>query len=170
MNAWSVESQIDRNQALRDLLAHLGTETQRCWEAGRVPELHEAPFLLAFLRQLKTQGWRDAQRLPLSCEEIRETVLRSMRPDAGLAGPSRRYELAEQLAPEPADPLSVLSSLLARHARTAWGDAYDAYAETQHPLAHGARNRVGRLRAYGNAIVAQAAATFINAYLDMRAA
>ena len=38
------------------------------------------------------------------------------------------------------------------------------------PLAHGAPARVGRLRAYGNAIVAQAAATFINAYLDMRAA
>ena len=38
------------------------------------------------------------------------------------------------------------------------------------PLAHGAPARVGRLRAYGNAIVAQAAATFIGAYLDMRAA
>jgi DNA (cytosine-5)-methyltransferase 1 len=31
------------------------------------------------------------------------------------------------------------------------------------PLAHGAPARVGRLRAYGNAIVAEAAATFIRA-------
>lgn len=36
------------------------------------------------------------------------------------------------------------------------------------PLAHGAPARVGRLRAYGNAIVAQAAATFIESYLDVR--
>ncbi len=34
------------------------------------------------------------------------------------------------------------------------------------PLAHGAAARVGRLRGYGNAIVAQAAQTFIEAYLD----
>jgi DNA (cytosine-5)-methyltransferase 1 len=34
------------------------------------------------------------------------------------------------------------------------------------PLAHGAPARVGRLRAYGNAIVAPAAAEFIGAYLD----
>jgi DNA (cytosine-5)-methyltransferase 1 len=33
------------------------------------------------------------------------------------------------------------------------------------PLAHGVSNRVGRLRAYGNAIVPQAAAEFIEAYL-----
>lgn len=34
------------------------------------------------------------------------------------------------------------------------------------PLAHGATSRVGRLRAYGNAINAEAAAHFIAAYLD----
>ena len=34
------------------------------------------------------------------------------------------------------------------------------------PLAHGAPARVGRLRAYGNSIVAEAAVTFIKAYLD----
>lgn len=34
------------------------------------------------------------------------------------------------------------------------------------PLAHGVRGRVGRLRAYGNAIVPQLAATFISAFID----
>ena len=37
------------------------------------------------------------------------------------------------------------------------------------PLAHGASSRVGRLRAYGNAIVPQAAAEVIGAYMDARA-
>ena len=36
------------------------------------------------------------------------------------------------------------------------------------PLAHGAASRVGRLRAYGNAINAQAAAEFIGAYIEAR--
>jgi DNA (cytosine-5)-methyltransferase 1 len=34
------------------------------------------------------------------------------------------------------------------------------------PLAHGVAGRVGRLRAYGNAIVSQAAAAFVTAALD----
>lgn len=37
------------------------------------------------------------------------------------------------------------------------------------PLAHGAAARVGRLRGYGNAIVAPAAAHFIAAFLDAQA-
>ena len=36
------------------------------------------------------------------------------------------------------------------------------------PLAHGAPARVGRLRAYGNAIVAQVAAEIVSAYLECR--
>ncbi|WP_080748277.1 DNA cytosine methyltransferase [Pseudomonas chlororaphis] len=36
------------------------------------------------------------------------------------------------------------------------------------PLAHGATSRVGRLRAYGNAINAEAATQFVAAYLDTR--
>ena len=36
------------------------------------------------------------------------------------------------------------------------------------PLAHGVSGRVGRLRAYGNAIVPQIAAEFIAAFMEFR--
>jgi len=37
------------------------------------------------------------------------------------------------------------------------------------PLAHGAPARVGRLRAYGNAVVLQAAQVFVEAFLEHEA-
>ena len=166
INAWTVESQIDRNQALRDLLVHLGAQAQRCWEAGRIPGLHEAPFLLAFLRQLTEQGWRVSERLPVSCQEVAEACLRSVRRDDEQTSPSHKYGLEGQQAGERADAMLVLSSLLARHAQEAWGNAHAAYAETSFPLANGARSRVGRLRGYGNAINAEAARIFIEAAMS----
>ena len=165
INAWAVESQIDGNQALRDLLVHLGAEAQRCWEAGRIPGLHEAPFLLAFLRQLTEQGWRISERLPVSCQEVAEAGMRSVRRDDGPTGASYKHRLEGQQAGERTDPMLVLSSLLARHAQAAWDNAHAAYAETAFPLALGARSRVGRLRAYGNSINTAQAEGFIRAVM-----
>jgi len=180
INAWSMESQIDRDQALRNLLLHLGAAAQRCWTLGGIPGLHEAPFLLAFLRQLAQQGWGVAQRLPISCKEVAEAGVRGVRLDGEQAGAPRRYGLAEQQAGERADAVPFLSSLLARHALAEWDDAYAAHAEIGFPLAHNARSRVGRLRAsglkssnrvgrlkgYGNAINAEAARAFIRSYME----
>ncbi|OZI56778.1 DNA cytosine methyltransferase [Bordetella genomosp. 4] len=47
------------------------------------------------------------------------------------------------------------------------GGVYRPVEPGTFPLAHGAPARVGRLRAYGNAIVAQAAATFIKASMTL---
>jgi site-specific DNA-cytosine methylase len=166
INAWSVEGKVDRDSALRNLLEGLGSQAKQCWSAGRLPGLHEAPFLLAFLRQLKEQGWRVAECLPLSCKEIAEGAMRGLRHNEESAGAPCEHGLEGQQAGECADALSVLSSLLARHASEAWDDAYAAHAEIGFPLAVGARSRVGRLRGYGNAINAEAATQFIAAYLE----
>lgn len=57
-------------------------------------------------------------------------------------------------------------------ARHSWIIGHDGKARRVEPeirlLAHGLPNRVGRLRAYGNAIVPQAAAAFITAYAEAR--
>jgi DNA (cytosine-5)-methyltransferase 1 len=45
----------------------------------------------------------------------------------------------------------------------------DSEAFTLSPLIEGTPNRVGRLRGYGNAIIAPLAAQFIRAYLDTEA-
>ena len=166
INAWSVENKINGTQGLRDLLITYGEKAASEWPTGGIPGLCEAPFLLSFLRQLEEQGWRKPERLPVSCEEVGEAVMRSMWVKDGIAGASRQHGLEGQSAREYSDALSVLSSLLAWGAREAWGVAYDAYAETQHPLTKGAANRVGRLRGYGNAIVAPVAEAFVRAYLD----
>ena len=167
INAWSMENQIDRDQELRNLLLHFGAEAKQCWTTRGIPGLHEAPFLLAFLRQLAEQGWRVAQCLPISCKEVAEASVRGLRLDKEQAGAPHRYELAEQQAGEYTDAVPFLSSLLARYALAEWDDAYAAHAEIGFPLSHNSRSRNGRLRGYGNAINTQAAKTFIDSYLEI---
>jgi len=62
--------------------------------------------------------------------------------------------------------LHILPSILARHAQAAWADAYAAHAVIGFPLSRGEPNRVGRLRAFGNAIVSPLAAEFIKAFME----
>lgn len=166
INALAMETKIDRVEALRNVLESFRTQSHACWEAGRIPRLHEAPFLLAFVRQLAQQGWGVAQCLLASGQEAIETELRMLRNGRTAAGASCQYGLEGQPARECADALHFLPPLLARHAHSAWGQAYRAYAETGFPLTQNAASRVGRLRAYGNAINAEAARVFIESAMD----
>ena len=169
VNAAAMEAEIEPATLLRNVWNALAAEAPRLWAAGRLPGLHEAPFLLAFLRQLAEQGWQVAQRIPVPSAEVDRERVRMLRADDRASRSPHKYGLEGQPAGKHSDAVRVLPSVLARHAHSAWGDAYQAYAETCSPLASGAPARVGRLRAYGNAIVAQAAATVIGAYLDIYA-
>jgi len=166
IDAWAVEAKVDLSSTMRDLWCRYASEAQSCWTAGRFPRLCEAPFLLAYLRQLAVEGWSVAKGCALSCEETAAIGLRVLRDRRSTAGSPCRSGLAEQRASEPSDPLHILSSLLARHAHQAWDTSYRAHAETRHPLKAGAANRVGRLRGYGNAIVGPVAQGFIEAVMD----
>ena len=163
---WAIRHQADAREALLDLRRTLSEEALRGWAAGRLPGLHEAPVLLAFLRQLEEQGWAFAECVSGQSTKVAQERLRVLWGDGAPARASCERGLDGQPPGERADALRLLSSVLARHAQEAWGAAYEPYAAAGFPLAHGARTRVGRLRGYGNAIVPQVAATFVGAYLD----
>lgn len=167
INATAMEAKVIGAEAMRNVFENLGAEAKRCWPTRGLPGLHEAPFLLAFVRQLSSQGWIFAQGIPLPRPEVTGQSLRGVRDDETAASASHRRGLDEQRAGERPDVVRVLSCVLARHAQTAWGEAYKTYAAIGFPLSTGEAARVGRLRAYGNAINAEAARIFIESMMDV---
>lgn len=166
IDASTAQTKGGRTAAMRTLLESLGAEAKRCWQTGGLPGLHEAPFLLAFMRQLQEQGWQIAEGIALPRPETENGILRGVRGDQPPTGAPCERGLDRQSAGESADIVCVLSRILARHASQAWDDAYASHAEIGFPLGSNSRSRAGRLRAYGNAINAEAAAHFIAAYLE----
>ncbi|MDI3304634.1 MAG: DNA cytosine methyltransferase [Burkholderia multivorans] len=167
VNAWAIRHQADPGEALRRVWLDLRAQALCEREAGRFSGVQSPAVLLAFLRQLTEQGWRFTDALACEGAAAPQIVVRVMRFDPSAACTPLRRELEEQLAGQPANPLQELSSILAHHAAKCWGDACREKAgAASFPLSHNAPARVGRLRAYGNAINAEAAAQFIGAYLD----
>jgi hypothetical protein len=166
IGASGMEGEVSLPEVLRDLLETLGAQAQRRWQADGLPGLHEAPFLLAFLRQLTAQGWRLAKDTPLSGEEVSPRFVRMLWDRQAPSGASRGRGLDERRSAKSSNAVHFLSSLLARHAQSAWGDAYATYAEIGFPLTRNARGRVGRLRAYGNACCLPQATAFVETVIE----
>ena len=158
--------EADAREALRHVLAALSAEAPNVWRTRRLSDVYEMPVLLAFVRQLADQGWPLAQSILRAGAEVTETSLRSVRLGVSTARASQERGLDGQRPDEHTDALRVLSSILARHAQAAWGEAFRRHAADAFPLIVGAPGRVGRLRAYGNAIVAPLAREFIAAYME----
>ena len=97
---------------------------------------------------------------------------------AGVVGNPELYGLIADSLRREVDPSEVGSGVLEHPGSGSQWDACDwlpcrdgkwrPVEPGTFPLAHGVSNRVGRLRAYGNAIVPQVAAEVIRAYMECR--
>ena len=165
VNAFVHSTKTYLREAVFDVWLSLNAEAlQRT--TRRLSDVREAPVLLAYLRQLADQGWEVAQSLPRASAEVEENGLRMLRERVSIARSSYQRGLDGQQTGKHPDAVRVLSSILARHAQAAWGQTFDRYVSDAFPLIHGLTNRVGRLRAYGNAISPQVAEAFITAFME----
>lgn len=136
-------------------------------------------------RALRLAGWtddREAWTASCPCQPFSEAGRRGGFADERHLWPSF-FHLArvrkpgvvfgEQVASK--DGLAWLK--VVRSDMEGWGNAHWIYCQDEFwrpiepgtlPLAHGATERLGRLRGYGNAIVAPLAALFIESYLEAR--
>lgn len=162
---WSQRHETDATEAVRNLWDLVSEEEVRLRPDGGFDSLREAPFLLAFMRQLSNQGWKFPIGDERASSEASRTVLRVLRFTEQPSYTSRGRGLDEQQSGEPANPLRFLSQILAYHTEVCWRDT--GWQDVgSFPLAHNVPSRVGRLRAYGNAVDAEATKEFIEATLE----
>lgn len=153
----------------------LGAETLRALRGGVDPEevwgslgrclgVPQATVLLACLCQHAGELGRilnsQAPRIEAACQSGVRTVWQH----ETAARPSHGWEPSQQHAEQFGDALRLLSSATPQINGTIGAlECFDTL-----PLKQSASGRVGRLRAYGNAIVPQVAAEFIQAFLECR--
>jgi len=123
---------------------------------GMRGELHEAPFLLAFLFDLEAARNRTPKyrRSKKAGAEIIERAVRSVRGNGGYVRPPHQRQSEGQSSEQPPTSMPELSLLLARMS--------EAHAQAA-VSTHAAAVRVGLLRGAGNSVVPQVAAEFIRA-------
>lgn len=153
-------SQADPGEVLRMVREHLyegaGGEKQ---PTGVCSKLYAPQVLFDFMlsQTAARNGATDSSSIKKAGKETVAGAMRIMRMDGGFVHLSCQWQSNEQQRTQSSDPLHELSFLLACDAQ-AFGEAvFDA---------HAAINRVGMLRAYGNAICAPLAAEVIRAFME----
>jgi hypothetical protein len=141
--------------------------SQAVWQEPRgFFGISEAQILLPFLRELENRIDNGGAQVAVT-EDARLTV-RSVRLHPQSSCTPQGRGPYEQHSVQHPDPLHLLSQLLARAARQAF-EAIDGNAPIVPLLEHGVPARVGKLRALGNAIVPQAGAEVIRAFMEIAA-
>jgi hypothetical protein len=141
-----------------------GNDPQAIWQSlGRCLGLPEATVLLAHLCQQSRELGDFFNSATPGGTQGGGTQLRSMRQQpTENACASQGRERTKQFTWQLGDAMPKLPQTRASSLVSAMRGL------SGHPLCHGAPARVGRLRAYGNAIVAQVAAEVIGAYMECR--
>jgi site-specific DNA-cytosine methylase len=162
---WEKRHSANGTKGLRDLWDALSSQEASRRSTGRFNSVQEAPFLLAYLRQLSDQGWRFEIGHERTSSEASRRVLRVLRYIDETDNSPHQRGLDEQFDGKSPDTLRQLSQILAYHTEKCWGSSCGGNAGA-FPLENNAPSRVGRLRAYGNAINAELEAEFIRAFKD----
>ena len=157
----ATESCSGTEQALRNLWVQYAEEAIQ-WPVGRPIGFQSPQVLLTVMRELTRKGWNLGHHLLPVCWQSAEIGLREMRrPALETSGPPHIGRQIGQHSSEFTDALPILSQTIAHTARK--------WAINRDPLnfqADKRDNRVGRLRGYGNAIVPQIAAVFIQSFME----
>ena len=157
--AYGASNQRNPDEALRALRDALSPEAcGKATSTGVLQQFHAAPVLFDFLLCLEAARHGAANRsgFEKASQEVRRRIVRGVRPEERVGCPPHQRQPYGQQPDQPADALLALSFILARHAEAHRASARSADAAT---------SRVGRLRGYGNAIVPQVAAQFIEAVM-----
>jgi hypothetical protein len=145
----------------REILREMrdGNDAPSVWRSlGGRYGFPQAAFLLAVLCQQSRELGGFFHCAPSGLGSDPEGILRELPEDREAARPSPGRGHAQQRAEELGDALSLLPQV----------GALDILADfTGAPLSRGSFSRVGRLRAYGNAIVAPQATAFVEAAQDI---
>jgi hypothetical protein len=141
--------------------------TQEIWQKPRgFFGISEAEILQPYLREFARR--KDESGPSGAGPEISGQSLRGVRIHDAIACPSQERGFHGQQGGEYPDSLHLLSQFLA----SAAGQAFEALrrenAQIVPLVTHGIPNRSGMLRGFGNAIVPQAAAEFISAFIEAR--
>ena len=142
----------------------ISQEPEAFWPMGECAGVSPQEVLFPFLRELSSAC--DAAGSIVQSQKVQETEMRSLWDREQTTRSSRRWQPMEQRSSKYSDPMRELSWVLAQHVRALWEAYWRANATAYPLLSHGEKNRVGRLRAYGNAIVPQVAAEVIMAFAE----
>jgi len=174
----------DAGEILRDMRDHLASQAV-LWTTGGLLNLSSPPVLLAVLCQLAEQRWSFTGEMLRPSPGLQGRIVRGVWLHGSTRCPSCERELAGQSAREHSNTVQELSSFMAHAALRAWENAYNQNAKECHPLTNGIprklgpeltglrglvksarRNRVGRLKGYGNSVSPPVTAAFITACME----
>lgn len=149
-------------QILRKVLGPDGPKS-----LGEPISVYQAQVLLSGLLQHERETWNQQNSGDGSSERAPAGCLRVLRQDGAIGNTPHQRGLARRTGREYADAVRLVSSAVARAAQEAGVEMLSADAAASRPASIDVfKNRVGQLRAFGNALDKATAEAFIEAWME----